>query len=272
MIKAKVGFIGAGNMGEALIKGILDAQVCVPEDVYASDIAELKLKKLEKTYGIGTFMENTKLASQVDIMVLAVKPQNVEEVLDELAPVVERKHLIISVLAGVPTSYLAARFSAAPPIIRVMPNAPSLIGAGVAALTRGAQATEDDLKKAQALFGAVGKTVVVEEGLMDAVTGLSGSGPAYVFLFIEALADAGVKMGLPRSVALTLSTQTCLGAAKMVLETGEHPAKLRDIVTSPGGTTISGLHALEAGGLRTSIMDGVEAATKRSKELGRAKK
>jgi pyrroline-5-carboxylate reductase len=142
----------------------------------------------------------------------------------------------------------------------------------VAALAPGTQATEDDLKKAQELFGAVGKTVVVDEGLMDAVTGLSGSGPAYVFLFIEALADAGVKMGLTRSVAITLATQTCLGAARMVLETGEHPAKLRDMVTSPGGTTISGLHALEAGGIRNAIMDGVESATKRSKELGRAKK
>jgi len=272
MIKDKVGFIGAGNMGEALMKGILKAKLLSPQDVYASDIRETKLRQLEKDYGITTFKDNKELASHTRIIVLAVKPQNMEEVLGGIAPVIGEKHLVISIAAGITISYITKHLKDTVSVIRVMPNTPALIQEGASALARGKHVTEGDFKNAQRLFDAVGKTVIVDEGLMDAVTGLSGSGPAYVFLFIEALADAGVKMGLSRSVAHTLSTQTCLGAAKMVLGTGEHPAKLRDMVASPGGTTINGLHALEAGGFRTAIMNGVEAATRRSKELGQMKK
>jgi len=271
-MKDKIGFIGAGNMGEALIKGILKAKLLSSQKVCASDIRETKLKQFQKTYGIKTFKDNKELVSQVNIILLAVKPQNMEEVLSEIAPVIEKKHLVISIAAGITTSYISKRLNDKISVVRIMPNTPALIQEGASALAMGKHATQSDLKSVQKLFESVGKTVVVDESLMDAVTGLSGSGPAYVFLFIEALADAGVKMGLSRSVALLLSAQTCLGAARMVSETGEHPAKLKDMVTSPGGTTISGLHALEAGGLRTTIMDAVEAATRRSKELGQVKK
>ena len=271
-MKDKMGFIGAGNMGEALIKGILKAKLLSSQKVYASDIRETRLKQFQKTYGIKTFKDNKELVSQVKIILLAVKPQNMEEVLSEIAPAIEKKHLVISIAAGITTSYISKRLNDKISVIRIMPNTPALIQEGASALAVGKHATQSDLKSVQKLFESVGKTVVVDESLMDAVTGLSGSGPAYVFLIIEALADAGVKMGLSRSVALLLSTQTCLGAARMVSETGEHPAKLKDMVTSPGGTTISGLHALEAGGLRTTIMDAVEAATRRSKELGQVKK
>ena len=271
-MKDKVGFIGAGNMGEALIRGIIGAKVLIPQDICASDLRDARIKLLQKTYRIKAFKDNKKIASQARIIILAVKPQNMEGVLAEIAPVINKKHLIISIAAGITTLFISEHLKDRVPVVRVMPNTPALIQGGASALARGKNATEGDLKSVQELFESVGKTVIVDESLMDAVTGLSGSGPAYVFLFIEALADAGVKMGLPRSVALTLSTQTCLGAAEMVLETGEHPAKLRDMVTSPGGTTISGLHSLEAGGLRTTIMDAVEAATRRSKELGQMKK
>ncbi len=170
-----------------------------------------------------------------------------EAMLSGLAPAVSGRHLIISVAAGIPTDFISRHFKSSIPVIRVMPNTPALIQEGASALCKGRNATDSHLKIAQSIFSAVGKVVIVDESLMDAVTGLSGSGPAYVFLFIEALADAGVKMGLSRQVALLLATQTCLGSAKMIAETGEHPAKLRDMVTSPGGTTISGLHKLEAG-------------------------
>ena len=272
MMNDKIGFIGAGNMGEALIKGILKAKLLSSQKVYASDIRETRRKQLQKAYGIKTFKDNLKLVSQVNIIILAVKPQNMEDLLGEIAPSIDKKHLVVSIAAGITTSHILKRLNDTISVIRIMPNTPALIQEGASALSMGKHANKSDLKRVQKLFESVGKTVVVDESLMDAVTGLSGSGPAYVFLFVEALADAGVKMGLSRSVALLLSTQTCLGAAKMVSETGEHPAKLKDMVTSPGGTTISGLHALEAGGLRTTIMDAVEAATRRSKELGQLKK
>lgn len=272
MIKDKIGFIGAGNMGEALVKGVLKAKLLTPQDVYASDIREERLQKLRNDCGITTFKDNKELALKVRIIVLAIKPQNMEEVLGEIAPVINKEHLIISIAAGINTSFISQHLKDKASIIRVMPNTPALIQEGASALTAGKEVTQSDLESAQRIFDSVGKTVIVDEPLMDAVTGLSGSGPAYFFLFIEVLTDAGVKMGLPRSVALQLSTQTCLGAAKMVFETGEQPATLRDMVTSPGGTTLSGLKAMEAGGLRKTLMAAVEAATQRSKELGIAKR
>ena len=267
-----IGFIGAGNMAGALINGILQARLCSPQALFASDVKDAQLKKVKKSYGIQTSKDNTQVISQVNTVVLAIKPQNSEKVLSEITPAITKKHLIISIVAGITTKHIAKHLGGNLPVIRVMPNTPALIQEGASVLSAGKYATEAHLKKALNLFSAVGKVVTVDEHLMDAVTGLSGSGPAYVFLFIEALADAGVKMGLPRSTAQLLAMQTCLGAAKMVSETGEHPAKLRDMVTSPGGTTITGLHKLEAGGLRNTIIDAVEAATKRSKELGQVKK
>jgi pyrroline-5-carboxylate reductase len=272
MLKDKIGFIGAGNMGEALVKGVLKAELLSPQGVYASDIREVRLQKLQYDCGITTFKDNKELILKARIIVLAVKPQNMEELLSEIAPVINKEHLVISIAAGITTPYIARHFKGEVPIIRVMPNTPALIQEGASALAGGKGVSKGDLDIAQRLFDSVGKTVVVDESLMDAVTGLSGSGPAYFFLFIEILTDAGVKVGLPRSIALQLSTQTCLGAARMIFETGEKPDKLRDMVTSKGGTTISGLIAMEAGNIRKTIIDGVEAATRRSKELGKTKK
>jgi pyrroline-5-carboxylate reductase len=271
MIKEKVGFIGAGNMGEALMRGIIKANLLSPQDVCASDTRDARLGQLQKDYGITTLSDNKELVLKAGIIVLAVKPQNMEEVLKEIAPVIKKKQLIISIAAGITTSYIAEHFEPKVPIVRVMPNTPALIQEGASALAEGKDAAKSDLENAQEIFDSVGKTVVVDESLMDAVTGLSGSGPAYFFLFIEVLTEAGVKMGLSRSVALLLATQTCLGAAKMIFETGKQPADLRDMVASKGGTTFSGLKAMEAGGLRAALMDGVESATRRSKELGAAK-
>lgn len=272
MIKDKVGFIGIGNMGEALIRGILKAKVLSPRNVYASDTRDPRLKELQENHGITTLSDNKELVLKARIIVLAVKPQNMEEVLKEIAPAIKEEHLVISIAAGITASYIAKHFEQKVPIVRVMPNTPALIQEGASALAAGKNVSRSDLESAQRIFDSVGKTVVVDESLMDAVTGLSGSGPAYFFLFIEVLTDAGSKLGLSRSVAQLLATQTCLGAAKMILETGKEPAALRDMVASKGGTTFSGLKAMEAGGLRKALMDGVEAATRRSKELGQVKK
>ena len=271
-MKDKVGFIGAGNMAGALINGILKAGLLPPQSIIVSDVKDTQLKKAKKNYKIETCKVNTQVISRVNTVILAIKPQNIEEVLGEIAPSITGKHLVISVVAGITTKHIAKHLGGDIPVIRVMPNTPALIQEGASVLSAGKHATEAHLKSAIKLFSSVGTVVTVDEPLMDAVTGLSGSGPAYVFLFIEALADAGVKMGLPRATAQLLATQTCLGAARLVSETGEHPAKLRDMVTSPGGTTITGLHKLEAGGMRNTIIDAVEAATKRSKELGSAKR
>jgi pyrroline-5-carboxylate reductase len=192
-----------------------------------------------------------------------------EAALKGIAASVDQTKTIISIAAGTTIAFVAGRLPAKARIIRVMPNTPALVLAGAAGIAKGEYATAQDLQIAEAIFSAMGKAVVVEEKHLDAVTGLSGSGPAYVFLFIEALADGGVKMGLPRDVATLLAAQTVLGAAKMLLEGGRHPAELKDLVASPGGTTIAGLHALERGGLRGIVMEAVEAATSRSKELGK---
>jgi pyrroline-5-carboxylate reductase len=203
------------------------------------------------------------------IIVLSVKPQVMEKVLAEIGPSLDASKLVISIAAGIPIAALERQVGHGVRVIRTMPNTPALVGAGATALSPGEHATEADLAQAKALFDAIGMTVVVDEPLLDAVTGLSGSGPAYIFLIIEALADGGVKAGLARDQAQELAAQTVLGSAKLLIETGEHPGRLKDQVTSPGGTAIAGLHTLEAGGLRTTLMDAVEAATFRSRELGK---
>ena len=199
---------------------------------------------------------------------LSVKPQTMEDLLDEIAPAIDHRKLVISIAAGISIHTIARKLGAGVRIVRTMPNTPALVGAGATALARGAHATDADLGEAKRLFEAVGIAHVVDEHLLDAVTGLSGSGPAFVFLAIEALADGGVKVGLARPVAMALAAQTVMGAAKLVLETGEHPGRLKDQVTSPGGTAIAGVHALEDGGLRAALISAVEAATRRSRELG----
>lgn len=265
----RIAFIGVGNMGEALIKGLLAAATVRPEQLIATDIRRDRLEAIRKAYQIETLADNREAVSKAQILLLAVKPQVMDAVLGELAPAVAEDHLLLSIAAGIRTAFIEARFSRPTRVVRIMPNTPALVLAGATAIAPGRHTTAEDLQTARQIFEAVGRVVEIEEKLMEAVTGLSGSGPAYVFVVIEALTDAGVRTGLPREVATLLAAQTVLGAARMVLETGEHPARLRDAVTSPAGTTIAGLHVLEDAGFRGILMTAVEAATRRAQELGK---
>jgi pyrroline-5-carboxylate reductase len=269
-VKGKqIGFVGCGNMGEALVKGLVEASVVPPEAISAADSRSERLVELERRYGIRVAKDNVSLVRDADVVLLAVKPQIMAAVLEEIAPSLSRRQLVISVAAGVSTTTIRAGVGKDIRLIRVMPNTPALVLEGATAIAKAKGLESGDLETAQEIFGAVGKVVVLEEELMDAVTGLSGSGPAYVAVVIESLADGGVKMGLDRVTAMTLATQTVLGAAKLLLETGLHPGALKDMVSSPGGTSIAGIAALEEGGIRTTFIKAVERATHRSRELGR---
>jgi len=263
----KIGFIGGGNMAEALIRGLLAGGVT------ASDIlvAEPLLKKREylvDRYHVQVTADNRDTAV-TPVVILAIKPQVAAKVLVGLADLLPDDTLLVSIMAGTPCAAIEATFPNPVRVVRVMPNTPALVMAGASAICRGSHATDEDIVLVKEIFTMTGTCSEVGEGLMDAVTGLSGSGPAYVMTFVEALADAGVKNGLPRDVASELAIQTVLGTARLLQETGEHPAALRDKVTSPGGTTIAGLHALEKGAFRATVMNAVDAATARAKELGK---
>jgi pyrroline-5-carboxylate reductase len=269
VIDRRITFLGGGNMAAAIIRGLLRAGTS-PERITATVRRAEKKIELEQAFGIRVLTDNLAAARDGEIVVLSVKPQAFDKLLTTIAPAIDARKLVLSVAAGVPIAALERRLGAGARIVRAMPNTPCLVGLGATALSGGEHATADDLRLAQAIFDSVGITTVVDEALLDAVTGLSGSGPAYIFLIIEALSDAGVKVGLSRHVALRLAAQTVLGSARLLLETGQHPGHLKDQVTSPGGTAIAGLHTLEAGGLRTTLIDAVEAATRRAKELGDA--
>jgi pyrroline-5-carboxylate reductase len=263
----KLGFIGAGNMGEALVKGLIASKAAKPSQILVSARRPERVQEMVRLYGVRG-ASNAEVARESDVLVLAVKPQILDQVLRGIAPEVPRDRLVISVAAGVPIAAIERRLHPPLRIVRAMPNTPATVGAGATAIALGEHATEADLAAAKTIFDSVGLTVVLDENQLDAVTGLSGSGPAYMFLIIEALADAGVKVGLARRSALQLAAQTVLGSAKLLIESGQHPGLLKDGVTSPGGTAIAGLHTLEAGGLRNVLMNAVEVATRRSKELG----
>jgi pyrroline-5-carboxylate reductase len=265
----KVGFIGSGNMGEALIKGLVAAGVVPPDAIWASDVRAERLQELERKYGIQVARGNLDVIRAVDVVILAVKPQIMAAVTREIGPALTRRQLVISLAAGVPAATIRAGLGGNVRLIRVMPNTPALVLEGATAIAKADGLEPDDLETAGEIFSAVGRVVMVDEDLIDAVTGLSGSGPAYVALVVESLADGGVRMGLDRQTAMTLATQTVLGAARLLLETGLHPGALKDMVSSPGGTTIAGISALEEGGARATFMKAVERATLRSKELGR---
>jgi pyrroline-5-carboxylate reductase len=264
----KIGVIGTGNMGRALIGGLINSGSSVPEKIVCSDVRERKLKSIKEEFGVATRDNNPDVAKESEIIIYAVKPQIMAPVLAETGDCLDMSKVIISIAAGVPLAAIESCLGKELRVIRVMPNVPALVMEGASAVAAGKNALPEDLTLAKAIFDSVGKSVIIEEELMDAVTGLSGSGPAYIFLIIDALSDAGVKVGLSREDALFLSAQTVLGAAKLLLETDEHPGKLKDSVTSPGGTAIAGLHTLESGGLRTTLINAVEVATIRSKELG----
>jgi pyrroline-5-carboxylate reductase len=263
-----VGFLGSGNMAGALILGLLEADAFPPSCILASDAKKERLAQLSKEYGIKTTTDNHALVRGSSIIVLSVKPQVVDKVLTVIGPDVRKDQLVISIAAGVPIAALEARLPAGTRVVRTMPNVAALALAGATAISAGTHATARDLKTASALFEAVGRVVTLDESLLDAVTGLSGSGPAYVMLIIDALADGGVKVGLHRDTALLLAAQTVFGAAKLQLDTGDHPGRLKDMVTSPGGTAIAGLHTLESGGLRRTLIDAVEVASLRAAALG----
>jgi pyrroline-5-carboxylate reductase len=265
----RIGFIGGGNMSEALVVGLLKAGLAEAGQLVASDIQAERRTLLRDRYKIRTVAQNIDATKRCQIIILSVEPHVLDDVLAEIRPSVSSNALIISVAAGYPLNRVATQLRR-PKLraIRAMPNTPSSVLEGVTAVTFGAHTTRDDQAVATRIFESVGRVAVIEERLMDVVTGLSGSGPAYVYLMVEALADGGVKMGLPRSVAQLLATQTVFGTARMLLDSGEHPAQLKDRVASPGGTTIAGLHQLEAGRLRAACISAVEAATRRSVELG----
>lgn len=266
-IEGTIGFVGTGHMGEALIRGLIQAGVAEPAQIVGSHPRPERCAEMAGKYGIRTTGDNVEVARQAEILVLSVKPQVMKRVLEEISPRIHPSALVVSIAAGIPLSVIEGRLPQGR-VIRTMPNTPALVGAGATAIAAGGHATPEDLQAARRIFDSIGMTVVLEESQMDAVTGLSGSGPAYIFLIIEALSDAGVKMGLSRHNAQSLAAQTVLGSAKLLIETGEHPGRLKDMVTSPGGTAIAGLHTLEAGGLRTTLMNAVESATLRSRELG----
>ena len=266
----RIGFIGAGKMATALARGLIESGYTSADAIIASDVSEPALRNFEAKTGASTTTVNYEVLRDSEVVLLAVKPQHVSAVLRELQGHVRAEHLFVSIAAGVTLKSLHAGLGDVARIVRVMPNSPCLVGAGASAFACGPHATPADAEQVTALLSTVGIAVPVPESQIDAVTGLSGSGPAYVFQMIEALSDGGVKVGLPREVATRLAAQTLLGAARMVLETGEHPGSLKDAVTSPGGTTIAGLHALERGGVRAALMDAVENATLRSIELGRS--
>jgi pyrroline-5-carboxylate reductase len=268
MTKRSIGFLGAGNMAEALIRGLLRGEF-EPGQVTASGPREERMSELRERFGIHASTDNH-AAAKADIVVLSVKPQILSRVLDQVAGSIGPESLVISIAAGIPVAAIQARLAQGTRVVRAMPNTPALVDAAATAIARGEHARDSDLDDAKRIFDAVGVTVILEESQLDAVTGLSGSGPAYVFLILEALSDAGVKVGLSRRTSQLLAAQTLLGSAKLLLETNEHPGRLKDMVTSPGGTAITGLHTLENGGVRTTLMNAVEAATKRSKELGDA--
>lgn len=263
-----IGFIGGGNMAEAIIKGLIAGGTSA-EAILVSEPFEARRQQMAENYKVKTTADNADVAACCKTIILAIKPQLAASVCSTLKGIITGEHLLVSIMAGISCSTLEGHFAKPPRVVRVMPNTPALVLCGAAAATGGKSATTEDLAKVEAIFSLVGKCYIVDEKLMDAVTGLSGSGPAYVLTFIEALADGGVKNGLPRDTALNLALQTVLGTAKLLAETGEHPGSLRDKVTSPGGTTIAGLHALEKGSFRATVMNAVEAATARSKELGK---
>ena len=265
----KIGFLGAGKMANALAKAFVSAGLATPQRVLASDPVEGAREVFAKEVGAKATGSNAEVLNFAKVLVLAVKPDHVNEVLKEAQQHFTDEHLLISIAAGVPIGKIAAALALPKArIIRVMPNTPALVGASASAYALGEGARKEDGELAKRLLSAVGVAFEVKEPLLDAVTGLSGSGPAYIYLVIEALSDGGVAAGLPREVATQLAAQTVLGSAKMVLETGKHPGALKDMVTSPGGTTIEGLHELEKGGLRAALINAVRAATEKSRKLG----
>lgn len=267
LAEKKLAVLGAGKLGGILLRAYLKQELFAPKRVTATVAHPEKATALTKELGVPVRIENRKTVQGADIVLLCVKPKVVGEVLKEISPELNDKTLVISVAASVPTSYIEQHLSKKVPVVRVMPNTPSTVGCGMTGICSGAHASAEHLEIARTMFDAVGRTVVVDEKNMDAVTGLSASGPAFAYIILESLAEAGVKVGLPRDVATLLAAQTMKGAASVVLETGDHPALLKDAVTTPAGCTIDGILELEEGKLRVTLIKAVVKATSRAGEL-----
>ncbi len=267
-LQMKVGFIGAGNMAEALIKGITSVGLASKDEIIASDTSSERREFIARAHGVRVTSDNVEVVRNANLIILAVKPNNVSLVMDELKPYLTIDHLLISIAAGVRISQIESKLNYGVRVVRVMPNQPALVGASASAFALGKSAKPEDKETVMKILQSVGIAFTVEEKLLDAVTGLSGSGPAFVYVVIEAMADGGVLAGLPRNIAVKLAAQTVLGAAKTVLDLDAHPAAMKDMVASPAGTTIEGLLVLEQSGVRGAFIEAVEAAAKKSKELG----
>jgi pyrroline-5-carboxylate reductase len=268
MLKNKrLAVLGAGKLGETLIKGLIEASVISPGNLIVTAGHQHRLDQVRERFGVAGTLSNREAAASADIIIVSVKPQTVAKVLEDAGEALRTDQLLISVAASVSTAYIEKHLSSAIPVIRAMPNTPSLVNKGMTGIAAGSNAGRQHLELASFIFDAVGRTVVVDEKHMDAITGLSASGPAFIYIVIESLAEAGVKVGLPRDIATELAAQTVVGAGSMVLETAEHPAKLKDMVTTPAGCTIDGILELEEGGLRVTLIKAVVKATQRAKEL-----
>lgn len=264
--KLKLAVLGAGQLGETLIRGLLEAGLTDPGSVTVTTLHEVRRNDLARRLGVHAAASNAEAVRGADVVLLTVKPQQVVPVLREIGPLLTASQLLISAASSVSTAVIEKHLKARVPVVRAMPNTPALVRQGMTALAPGSRAGANHLAHAEQLFGAVGQTVVLDERHMDAVTGLSASGPAFIYIVIESMADGGVKVGLPRDVALRLAAQTVLGAGTMVRDTGEHPALLKDAVTTPSGTTIDGILELEEGGLRVALLKAVVRATRRATE------
>ena len=267
LFSKKIAFIGSGNMGEALLGGLLKAELTNPENILATDVREYRLDEIKQKWGVKTTTDNHHAVEFADVIVLCVKPQALSSVLGEIKNDLREDQLIISIIAGITTRTINAFIGKNNPVVRAMPNIPAVVDEAATGVCLGEYAEEIHKEIALKILGAVGEVESVPEELMDVVTGLSGSGPAYIYMVIEALTDGGVMMGLPRNIATRLATQTVLGSAKLVRETNVHPAVLKDQVTTPGGTTILAIKELEESGLRPMLIRAVETATNRSREL-----
>lgn len=263
----RIAVLGVGKLGEALISGMIDAGIVSKKQFIATAAHKERLEIVRNKLDIETTLSNTEAVTKAHLVLVCVKPQTVEEVLRQVADAITPDHIVVSVAASVTTRLMEGVINKAVPVIRTMPNTPCLVKKGMTALAPGKHATAEHLAQARKIFDAIGRTVILDEKHMDAVTGLSASGPAFVYIIIESFVEAGVKVGLPREAATQLAAQMVLGAATMVLETGEHPAKLKDIVTTPAGCTIDGILELEEGGLRVTLIKAIVRATQRAKEL-----
>lgn len=263
----KLGFIGCGNMANAMMGGIIRNGLCKPEEVLAANPSAPALEKAKKNLGISTTADNTEVAKTCDVVVLSVKPQFYEEVIAEIRNAVRPEQLVVTIAPGKTLAWLAEQFGKPVQIVRTMPNTPALVGEGITAACPNENVSEASLDCAMRILQSFGKAEIIPERLMDAVVSVSGSSPAYVFLLIEAMADAAVADGMPRQQAYTFAAQAVYGSAKMVLETGRHPGELKDMVCSPAGTTIAAVRVLEEKGFRASIMDAMKACTEKAKSV-----